>query len=145
MQEIWWIPLSYQLQCYLDFAVIFVMELQSTPEEKQSTNVTYELQKMWGVSIEDLWNAGMENLQKEGVAILSIEEITHGLLPEDGLGIYAMTTENMVRGSVSVLSEEVLKTNRGKSFVLYALMQSLVIGEIDSRISCCCSSVLANL
>lgn len=94
---------------YLDFAVIFVMELQSTPEEKQSTNVTYELQKMWGVSIEDLWNAGMENLQKEGVAILSIEEITHGLLPEDGLGMYAMTTENMVRGSVSVLSEEVLK------------------------------------
>ena len=30
---------------YLDFAVIFVMELQSTPEEKQSTNVTYTITK----------------------------------------------------------------------------------------------------
>lgn len=88
---------------------VLVDESKRREYDKQSTNVTYELQKMWGVSIEDLWNAGMENLQKEGVAILSIEEITHGLLPEDGLGMYAMTTENMLRGSVSVLSEEVLK------------------------------------
>ena len=111
---------------YLDFAVIFVMELQSTPEEKQSTNVTYELQKMWGVSIEDLWNAGMENLQKEGVAILSIEEITHGLLPEDGLGMYAMTTENMVWGAVSVLSEEVLKTFSEEKKADYYLLPSSI-------------------
>ena len=111
---------------YLDFAVIFVMELQSTPEEKQSTNITYELQKMWGVSVGDLWNAGMENLQKEGVAILSIEEITHGLLPEDGLGMYAMTTENMVRGAVSVLSEEVLKTFSEEKKADYYLLPSSI-------------------
>lgn len=111
---------------YLDFAVIFVMELQSTPEEKQSTNVTYELQKMWGVSIEDLWNAGMENLQKEGVTLLNIEEITHGLLPEDDLGMYAMTTENMVRGAVSVLSEEILKQFAEEKKADYYLLPSSI-------------------
>lgn len=47
-------------------------------------------------------------------------------MPEDGLGMYAMTTENMVWGAVSVLSEEVLKTFSEEKKADYYLLPSSI-------------------
>ena len=92
---------------FLDMAVIF-RGIVWNAENMATVDITNDLLEQWGIGIDDLWKAGMENLRNEPIYIRSIAEIM-GFEVDEEIPFYIMSRKSGPYGAAAMLREDMLQ------------------------------------
>ncbi len=102
-------------QRFLNFAVVYRMEVPMLEECEAGMRVNYHLMEMWGITKEQLHKTAMENLENETYQIRLISKVLGELMgtvsemPEDTTGEYVLSNARCRYGAVGMLRKDILQ------------------------------------
>ena len=68
---------------YLDLAAVFMVEVLELKENKVLIPVTEMMASEWGAGIDELWEAALDNLEREECTIMDIRHFVPGEFIEE--------------------------------------------------------------
>lgn len=119
---------------FLDFAVVYYIKINENEDGLQSINVQNKYLNMWGISEEELYKTGLENLEaSERILFKDMREI----LPpwfrtkaDPPFPMYVLTNESRCYGAtVLLLKNELLKISQclGNLIILPSSLHELIV------------------
>lgn len=102
-------------QRFLNFAVVYRMEVPMLEECEAGMRVNHHLMEMWGITKEQLHKTAMENLENETYQIRLISKVLGELMgtvlemPEDTTGEYVLSNARCRYGAVGMLRKDILQ------------------------------------
>lgn len=122
---------------FQDLAIVFQLKLKEETMGTVTTVIQDCLLKEWGISIEELYETAMDNLNKEKYSIVDIEEIIQEMFdikiePEDRLGMqYVLTNDRRSFGAAGILRndllEEFAEKIQGNFYILPSSLHELIL------------------
>lgn len=96
---------------YLDLAAVFMVEVLELRESKVLIPVTEMMASEWGASIDDLWEAALDHLEREECTIMDIRHFVPEELKKeaDKAQAYVCRMENGNHGAQAILKRGLLK------------------------------------
>ncbi len=94
---------------YLDLAVVFEVILAENKDEVQTFVVTPEILAQWNVQIEEVYQAAIENMQKEEAVLWNLDELIFGASDPQANDIYVWKGKRDRHGAGVMLCKDVLR------------------------------------
>lgn len=102
-------------QRFLNFAVVYRMEVPMLEKCEAGMRVNHHLMEMWGITKEQLHKTAMENLENEAYQIQPISKVLGELMgtvlemPEDDTGEYVLSNARCHYGAAGMLRKDILQ------------------------------------